>query len=772
MFKKITAGLLVGLSLFAVSAAPKVKLSENGGKAKAYKSIQAALDAIGTKAGEFTIELPKGTYEEVLYYNGPATITLSGKGKAAFGKDVVIAAANDGNILACKKASSAQKNRCLFEFEGSGNLILENLTMHNTFERGSIKGNDTQAETLGYDGTGYVAAYNCSFLSHQDTLRTTGKTWMYKCYIEGDTDFIWMEESGIVALYEECDIVSVFDKNASNHTSYIGAPRMTRGTRAGKGLVVYNSKVSTQDGQNTFFARTPWNAGYWNQVAFINVDVKPEDIDGDIWYGKCLTAEGVPQTVIGWKMDAATAKNLKEKPESRKDVVSDADAKNEFGGRRAILNRVYDAVSNKYRKDSDFFWDVDALVAAKKWKVSEDKSNALLAGEKESVRTVYVLDGAKEYPELKCEGFAVESGKPHFQGAAGATIKFPVSGKALVTVTGYYAGNGAIQAGKQGAALYNLNNGSTSKFNEKVYVVYEDNAEVTITASAKSYITKITVDSDDSLSFVPVSSIEVTAEENATEVFGRRSLQMKAKLNPGKPTNDEYIWSVSDEKAASIDDLGVLKANAVAADTVITVRATSRDAKAVYGEKKIKILKPEAGAFAVTWLDSPESAASLAPTSDNDEVIKALNAVPAKGTWKFNSSKIAPEIAKGSLTYSDYSAPIDEKSVYIDFPITAKENFYINDVTVAFGNHGTGNIACLVTVDTGKKNDEIIDDTSRKCRSAKKTYEADPKFIIEKGQTVNVRVLLYGVDSSGTIKIPTNKAPTIATVTVTGKQVK
>ena len=221
MLKKLAACVAVGLSLFAVSAkSPKVKLSGDNLKAASYKTIQAALDAIGSKEGNFTISLPKGTYEEVLYYNGPANITFSGAGKAQYGKDVVIALDNDGNILRLTKASSAQKNRCLVEIEGTGNIVFENLTLKNTFERGSREGSDTQAETLGYDGSGTVACYNCSFLSHQDTLRTTGKTWFYKCYIEGDTDFLWMEESGVAALYEECELVSVFDaKNTSSHTT-------------------------------------------------------------------------------------------------------------------------------------------------------------------------------------------------------------------------------------------------------------------------------------------------------------------------------------------------------------------------------------------------------------------------------------------------------------------------------------------------------------------------------------------------------------------------
>jgi len=771
MFKKLITGILVACSLFTVAAAkaPKVSLAGPDGKAKEYKSIQAALDSIKSE-GEYKISLPAGTYKEVLYYNGPATVILSGNSAAKFGSDVVIAEANDGDLLKIKKASSAQKNRCLFEFEGSGNLILENLTLHNTFERGSVKGDNTQAEALGYDGTGYVAAYNCSFKSHQDTLRTTGKSWFYNCYVEGDTDFIWMEQSGKVALFEECEIVSVFDKNASNHTSYIGAPRMAISKKASKGLVIFNSTVSSQDGQATYFGRTPWTTGYYNQIAF--VQVKASGVSSDVWYKTPLTAEGVPQNVIGWKMDKATAAAVGIKADGRKDILSDNDAAKEFNGRKAILNRYYDIAAGKYKKDSEGLYDVDGLVAKRGWKVSADKSKDLLDGEKEVVKVTYVLDGTGDVSTLKCNGFAQEGSKPHYVGAPGATMSFPVKGKAIVTVTGYYAGNGTIQADKQGSASYNLNNGSTSKFNEKVYVVYEENANVTITATTKSYITKITVEGDDSLKFNPVTSIAVSADGNIKELAGRKSVQMNAALNPVNPTNSDFIWSVSDEKAASIDENGVLTALSVEKPAAVKVRATSCDAKAVYGEYDINILVPEAGAFAATWLDSPSSSSSLAGVSDDENLAVAGKAKPCSGTWKHNSSKITPDVAKGSISLSGYGSPLKGKDkAYVEFPITANDNIEITQINVAYGNHGTSNMASCISYTIGKAKEQtvILEDTSRSIRGAKKEYKLSSPVAVKKGETINIRVALYGY-TGNEIDIPTGKAPTIATVVISGKQ--
>ena len=777
--KKILAVTGAVLAFFATSCTStkvasgvsKITLTGSGVKGpETFKTIQAALDAVDSKAGDYTITLPKGTYEEVLYYNGDANITLTGDTKSQYGSDVVIAKANDGDLYLLKdRTSSAQKGRCLLEFEGNGKRIVENITFQNTFVRGSVKGSNTQAETIGFDSTGKLAAYNCAFKSHQDTLRMTGKSWFYKCYVEGDTDFIWMEASGKVALFEECEIVSLFDENHSNHTSYIGAPRMNIGNRAEKGLVIFNSNISSQEGQNTYLARTPWTSGYYNQVAFIAN--KTKDLNDDLWSGKALTANGIPETTIGWKLDKATADSIGVKVDGRKDIIPENEVSKEFNGRDAILNRYYDISTLKYKKDSDDYWDVNALAKTQKWTISEDKSKSLLDGEVELVKTTYILDGSKEYKDLTCNGFAQEKGKAHYQGGAGATISFPVKGKSLITLTGYYAGSGTIQAGKQGPAFYNLNNGSTAKFNEKTYVVYEGAGVVTITATEKSYITKITVEGDDSLSFSPVKSISVSAEGNASEVYGRKKLQMKATLNPAKPTNDDYIWSVSDEKAAKISPTGLLEAANVANDTVITVKATSCDANKVSGEFKLKIIKPEAGAFSVSWLDSPESSASLAGTSDDEKVAKAGVALPSKGnggSWKFNSSKITAEIAKGALSYSGYSAPIEGRDkVYIDFPITAQENLNLSQIDAAFGNHGTGNIAVEVLAIKNGKEENLITDESRKSRSTKKSWEIE--YPVKKGETVNIRVVLYGYQGDESA-IPTGKAPTIATITVSGKQ--
>ena len=763
--KKLLAflGASCALAAACLNAGAEVSLSGNG-KSQNFGTIQEALDAIGPEAGSYTIKLPKGTYEEILYYNGAADITLSGDTNAKYGEDVLVAAANSGDLLKCKR-SSGQKNRCVFEFEGTGNLTVENITFQNTFVRGSVKGSNTQAETIGFDSTGTLAAYNCAFKSHQDTLRMTGKSWFYQCYVEGDTDFIWMEYTGKVALFEECEIVSVFDENAKTHVSYIAAPRMEIGNKAAKGLVIFNSKITSHEDQTTYLARTPWNSGYYNQVAYVGNTAS--NIDAALWKGSALMAEGVNDTIIGWKIDKKTVESMGMKPEETEGILSDEEVAKEFGGRESILNRYYDITTLKYKKDLETYWDLAKLVKAHGWKVSKDSSKSVLSGEEKAKLTVYTFDDEKNFKGLKIEGFKAENGV--LVGDAGSKITIPVKGKSVVSVTGCLAGNGTIKADKQGEAFYDFNTGSGTKPAEKAYVVYTSGKNVVLTASKKTTISKIAVETDKVVKFIPVESIKISSEEDATTVAGRKSLQFAAKLNPLRPTNTDFEWSVSDETKAKIDSTGFLTAANVTEDCEVLVKATAKDEKAASAEFKLKITKPDPNSFSVTWLDSLEASNSLEGTADNEELAKANKAIPSAGTWKYNSGKINATFAKGGITYTGYTGSIEGKDVlYADFPITAEETIEITQINAAYGNHGTSNVAVLIEGIAGGKKTEIVSDTSRQARSTKKSYESS--YVINKGTTANIRVILYGLDGNGECSIAAGKAPTIATITISGKR--
>ncbi|MDE6047956.1 MAG: InlB B-repeat-containing protein, partial [Anaeroplasmataceae bacterium] len=220
MEEAITANITIVAQWTATRVADG-KIFMNGTE---YATIQAAFAAIPTTSTDtYAITLGKGTYNENgLMYKGSATIRISGSTDAKYGSDVIIK--GHGSKMPGESGSDS-KTRCLISIQGTANIILENLTLESDWSRADHS-KDVQAEVLGTDSTGYTAAYNCGFKSHQDTLRTIGKAWFYGCYIEGDVDFIWMEAGGKVALYENCEIVSLWDANASTHNTYLTAPKM------------------------------------------------------------------------------------------------------------------------------------------------------------------------------------------------------------------------------------------------------------------------------------------------------------------------------------------------------------------------------------------------------------------------------------------------------------------------------------------------------------------------------------------------------------------
>ena len=742
-----------------------------------YETIQAALGAIptGGPTDTYTITLQPGTYNENgLTYNGSATVIIKGNTSEKYGANVI--------IIGHGSDMSKQRGRELLEFQGSGNLILENITFISDYSRADHSG-DVQAELVGFDSTGYVAAYNCAFKSHQDTLRTTGKAWFYKCYVEGDTDFLWMESAGIVALYEECEIVSVYDANATTHETKICAPRMSPASKAGKGLVIYNSTVREDENgasQKTYLARTPWKKsdGYWNQVAYIKTSISGVETTPSPWYNDCSTADGIARNIIGWKIDKTSADSFGYMGLSdQSDIVSETDVANEFSGRRAILNRLYDTSAKKYKKDSETHWNIDAFIASRGWSVTADMSKDLLDGETEAKVTVYEFTTAKDitsYTDLTVSGFANESGKDHVQGHAGNTIKVPVTGKAVVTVTGYHKGLGTIQAEGQGKALFDFNNGSTTKTIYKTYVVYANSADtVTITADDTTYITKITVEYDDSLAFTPVAAITVSAEDDATAVAANKTLQFTAKLSPDGVTNSDILWSiVSGSEAAEIDARsGLLTARAPSADTQVTVRATSCDANARYGEKKITVQALEAGAFDISWLDSEEhsNVDAIEATNSDESVATGGNGtvsdVSSFGSWSYLDGKLTEKSTGGLSVSTTTTVPKGYDSIYIDFPITATVGCTISSVIVGGGNGGTDNALVQVSYKRSAGGFVIVNETGVLNRNNAVTIPSD--ISIATGETITLRVAIGNPDEG---KIISGKSPTIGTVTVYGNK--
>ncbi|MBQ9448544.1 MAG: Ig-like domain-containing protein [Acholeplasmatales bacterium] len=539
----ISAATTIYAKYAAVSKDTAIKM--NGTE---YATIQEAFAAVPAASTDtFVITLPKGTYtvDDGLAYNGSATIKIKGNTATKYGADVIIK--GHGSDM------GQEKTRSMIAIQGTGNIILENVTLESDWTRALAGGNNAQAEVLGTDTKGNTIAYNCGFKSHQDTLRTAGKAWFYGCYIEGDTDFIWMEQAGSVALYEQCEIVSIYDESASTHASYVTAPRMAKTMKVGKGLVIFNSTVkenaeANEKTQLTYLARNPWSnvTDYFNQVAYINTDCS--DIEEKIWYNSGTVTE-FDKTAIGYKMDKATADSIGYAGDG--DIVDEDTVSKEFSGRETILNRIYDTGKLKYTKDEVNYWDIATVISENGFFVAADSSKSTLDGEVAGQTTTYKFDGSEDVASM-VSGFAKDGTKTHFVGQAGATITVPVSGKCYVEVYGYYAGTVETQADTQGKAVMFFNNGTTNAEVEQDYIVYDTSAkEVVITAKATTYITKIVVTSDNTIEKTDVSSIEVTGNTENYQVGV--ALKLAAKVGPGTATNKSVVWSSSDETIGTVD---------------------------------------------------------------------------------------------------------------------------------------------------------------------------------------------------------------------------
>ena len=296
---------------------------------------------------------------------------------------------------------------------------------------------------------------------------------------------------------------------------------------------------------------------------------------------------------------------------------------------------------------------------------------------------------------------------------------------------------------------------------------------VTVTASGPTYITQIVITYDDSLTFVPVTGIALSTKDNAVSVKAKKTLQFTAAITPATATNKDVKWTVSSD-AASIDSTGLLTVNSVNSNTQVTVRCTSMDEKAFYSEKTITIEAVADTVIDFTWLDN--TSASFTGKSSNSAIATADEAVCAAkdadgntGTWKYNSSKLSGEGI--SLTTTDADPKRDDW--YIDFPITAVKALKITDITINWGNCGTGNMRAYVTYSKNNASAVVISDDD--ATSVRSSDTASSKYSVSglslaAGDSVKIRICIHGYrKGSSTPQTFSGKSPTWGKVVIDGE---
>ena len=441
----------------AVSASSTITVDGKEDSTANFRTVHGALLAIGSNSGDYTIEVAPGTYHEIVHFNGSANITIKGTGSKARGADTVIQWTN------LNKWNGSMDTRAVMYFgDKAGNVVLNNITIKNTCDRAKEGTADTQAEAFYYKSTNKIAANNCTFLSHQDTICTKGKTWFYNCYIEGDTDFIWGYSD--VALFEKCDLVCLYDsaKNADSNYSVLFVARTGSKSAAkiGKGYVLLNSTVTVKDGVTNYLGRNAGSGDFYDQIALVNVAFTNEGsgtTSKDLWRdGKVYDYLDTKEDKIGLKFYNLTGNIDTSAKIDHVAEISAEDYAKEFNGRRAILNRVYNKEKDEYELCGlSAKWDLTELEASfdaeEDTSVDEDSSSDGPIDITWDFQNEFAKDavniqgntGVVADPDTLVElQIDATTGKLTSRGGdaqfnSGAIIKVPVSAGSVVTVVSY-----------------------------------------------------------------------------------------------------------------------------------------------------------------------------------------------------------------------------------------------------------------------------------------------------------------------------------------------
>jgi hypothetical protein len=328
-----------------------------------FRTLGMALNMIAaSSATDVTVNVAAGTYRELLRYTGSGlqqTITILGPAGNKQGDNCIFQYANGNNV------NGSTATRASFYFTGA-NLVLQNVTLKNTGTRTQYG----QAETLYFaSGAGYtLAATNSSFSGNQDTLQTSGRNWFYKCFIEGNVDFIW--GTAQAALFEDCTMHFVNDVGGAATYSLVVArtgSTITGDGTVGKGYVLLNSAVTVDANITATFGRDAGTGAWYDQVALVNVAFSGAGTIGTgMWNTTTPPLALGDASYVGWKSAGCTGLNIAFLSTATGTSANIASQSTEYDTRDHILNRVVTITANApsgYEAVATT-WDVSSLATA------------------------------------------------------------------------------------------------------------------------------------------------------------------------------------------------------------------------------------------------------------------------------------------------------------------------------------------------------------------------------------------------------------------------
>lgn len=223
---------------------------------KTYKTITEAVNSISTKNKErVTIYVKNGVYKEKTIVQSPY-ISIIGEDSE---KTIWTYDDSNGTINpdTGEKYGTSKSASVTIKSKAVG-FTAENITIENAYEeKNKVEGDQAVALNNQADQSIFV---NCRFIGNQDTLladassSSSARQYYYKCYIEGDVDFIFGRAQ---AVFNDCDIASV-NRNLSPKNGYITAADTW--DKDAYGYVIMNSRLIGLDNiaDNSVSLGRPW----------------------------------------------------------------------------------------------------------------------------------------------------------------------------------------------------------------------------------------------------------------------------------------------------------------------------------------------------------------------------------------------------------------------------------------------------------------------------------------------------------------------------------
>ena len=248
-----------------------------------YSTVTEAINSINKKNTERkTIFIKNGEYKEKITIEAPY-ITIIGEDSE---NTVLTYDAANGTINpeTGEKYGTSKSASIIIKSKAKG-FMAENVTIENCFEEKGEENEQAVALNNQADESIFV---NCRFIGNQDTLladassSSPARQYYYKCYIEGDVDFIFGRAQ---AVFDDCDITS-YNRGSAPKNGWITAADTWASDAYG--YVIMNSRLIGLDdiADESVALGRPWRPSSQTR------EITPSVVYVNCYMGSHITTEG------------------------------------------------------------------------------------------------------------------------------------------------------------------------------------------------------------------------------------------------------------------------------------------------------------------------------------------------------------------------------------------------------------------------------------------------------------------------------------------------